>query len=63
MTSSIDRCPFWKQAWTGFIDREGHIVTNYHVIEGAQELIVTMLDESRWEAKIVGVIQIMILRL
>ena len=38
-----------------FIDRKGHIVTNYHVIEGAQELIVTMLDESRWEAKIVGV--------
>ena len=50
--------PMPSEAGSGtgfFIDREGHIVTNYHVIEGAQELIVTMLDESRWEAKIVGV--------
>lgn len=40
---------------TGFlIDRQGHIVTNYHVIEGAQELVVTLLDESRWEAKVIG---------
>jgi S1-C subfamily serine protease len=38
-----------------FIDRYGHIVTNFHVIEGAQELVVTMLDDSRWEAKVVGV--------
>ena len=50
--------PMPSQAGSGtgfFIDQKGHIVTNYHVIEGAQELIVTMLDESRWEASIVGV--------
>jgi S1-C subfamily serine protease len=41
---------------TGFlIDKDGHIVTNYHVIEGAQELMVTLLDESRWNAQVVGV--------
>ena len=42
--------PMPSEAGSGtgfFIDQEGHIVTNYHVIEGAQELIVTMLDENK----------------
>jgi S1-C subfamily serine protease len=35
-------------------DKEGHIITNYHVIEGAEELFVTLPDETTLEAIIVG---------
>ena len=36
------------------IDNTGNIVTNYHVIEGARRLEVTLWDQSRYEARIVG---------
>jgi S1-C subfamily serine protease len=40
---------------SGFVyDTEGHIVTNYHVIEGAEELFVTLADETVLPAQIVG---------
>jgi S1-C subfamily serine protease len=40
---------------SGFVyDTEGHIVTNYHVIEGAQELYVTLADGSTQSASVVG---------
>ena len=40
---------------SGFVyDREGHIITNYHVIEGAEELSVTMPDETVVTAQVVG---------
>jgi S1-C subfamily serine protease len=35
-------------------DAQGHIITNYHVIEGAEELFVTLPDESMVEARVVG---------
>ncbi|MGQ9598152.1 MAG: trypsin-like peptidase domain-containing protein [Anaerolineae bacterium] len=35
-------------------DQEGHIITNYHVIEGAEELFVTLPNEATVEAKVVG---------
>jgi len=31
-------------------DQDGHIVTNYHVVKGAQSLKVTLADHSTWEA-------------
>jgi S1-C subfamily serine protease len=37
------------------IDKEGHIVTNYHVIRDAERLEVTLFDEEKYEAKTVGV--------
>jgi S1-C subfamily serine protease len=37
-----------------FIDRQGHIVTNYHVIEGADELRVNLADGQEYEAELVG---------
>jgi S1-C subfamily serine protease len=40
---------------SGFLyDREGHIVTNYHVIENAEELLVTLADGETYEAQVVG---------
>lgn len=43
---------------SGFIyDTEGHIVTNYHVIENAEELIVTLANGQTYDAKVVGVDQ------
>ncbi|KAH7436182.1 hypothetical protein KP509_05G006800 [Ceratopteris richardii] len=40
---------------SGFIwDRDGHIVTNYHVIRGASDLRVTLGDQSMYDAKVIG---------
>jgi len=40
---------------SGFIwDDEGHIVTNFHVIQGAQALEVTLQDQQSFEARVVG---------
>ncbi|HEY6273490.1 MAG TPA: trypsin-like peptidase domain-containing protein [Terriglobales bacterium] len=42
-------------AGSGFvIDGEGHILTNYHVIENARQLEVTTSDKKRYKAQIVG---------
>ncbi len=35
-------------------DAEGHIVTNLHVIEGAQAAEVVLSDQSNWDARLVG---------
>jgi S1-C subfamily serine protease len=43
-------------AGSGFvIDTDGHILTNYHVIQGAQTIEVTLGDRSRFKAKLIGV--------
>jgi len=40
---------------SGFIyDDRGHIITNYHVIENAEELSVTLADGETYSAEIVG---------
>ncbi|MEL6923310.1 MAG: trypsin-like peptidase domain-containing protein, partial [Bacteroidota bacterium] len=40
---------------SGFIwDKKGHVVTNYHVIKGANRVTVTLADQSVWEAELVG---------
>ena len=40
---------------TGFaIDRDGLIVTNNHVVAGAQRIVVTLVDGEAFEAEIVG---------
>ncbi len=40
---------------TGFIwDEEGHIVTNFHVVQGAELVTVTLQDGSTYEARLVG---------
>lgn len=37
------------------IDREGHILTNYHVIAGADEIAVTLWDGTAVKAQLLGV--------
>ena len=40
---------------SGFvIDKQGHIVTNNHVIAGAEKIVVTLPDETSVEAEVVG---------
>jgi S1-C subfamily serine protease len=42
-------------AGSGFvIDTDGHILTNYHVVQGAQTIEVTLGDQSRYKAKYIG---------
>lgn len=36
------------------LDTEGHIVTNHHVVNNATRLEVTLFDESKWPAEVVG---------
>ena len=35
-------------------DKSGHIITNYHVIQGADKATVTLADRSTWEAELIG---------
>ena len=40
---------------SGFVwDDKGHIITNFHVIQGADRATVTLADRSTWSAKLVG---------
>lgn len=40
---------------TGFVwDDKGHIVTNFHVIQGGSAARVTLSDQSTWKASLVG---------
>nr|HMQ72834.1 S1C family serine protease [Rubrivivax sp.] len=41
---------------TGFVwDRQGHVVTNFHVIQGGSGARVTLADQSSFDARLVGV--------
>ena len=43
-------------AGTGFVwDDSGLIVTNYHVVQGANRVMIRLQDQSSWEAEIIGV--------
>ena len=45
-----------KGTGSGFIwDKQGRVVTNYHVIESASRVEVTLADRSTWPATLVGV--------
>lgn len=37
------------------IDRQGHVLTNFHVVKGAKQIQVTLFDGNDYQAQIVGV--------
>src|SRR5690242_11646802 len=40
---------------SGFVfDREGHILTNNHVIAGAREVVVATSDKKKYKARVIG---------
>lgn len=47
-----------RGAGTGFLwDDRGHVVTNFHVIQGASGARVTLADQSSFDAQLVGVFE------
>ncbi len=53
---TMDIAEIPKGSGSGFLwDDQGHIVTNYHVIEEADKATITLADQSTWDAKLVGV--------
>jgi S1-C subfamily serine protease len=53
-TLDIQQIP--QGSGSGFVwDRDGHIVTNFHVIQVGDAFSVTLADQSEWEARVVGV--------
>ena len=63
ITTSNVRVDYWTRDATeiqrgtgsGFVwDKDGNIVTNYHVIQGADRATVTLADRTTWQASLVG---------
>src|SRR5918994_1727599 len=60
VTGAVEETPFGggeqqRGQGSGFVlDKEGHVVTNQHVVDDAQSLNVTMRDGSRYDATVVG---------
>ena len=48
------RGPSWGQGSGVIVRPDGHILTNFHVVENAVEVRVTLANGRRYEAKIVG---------
>ncbi len=43
-------------AGSGYVwDRQGHIVTNFHVVRGGNAFLVTLADQTQLEARLVGI--------
>ena len=52
---SFDLVTVPRGSGTGFIwNDKGYIVTNYHVVEGARQITITLQDQSNWPAEVVG---------
>jgi S1-C subfamily serine protease len=52
---SLDTMEFPQGSGSGFVwNKQGHIVTNFHVIYGANSIKVTLADRSEHPAKLVG---------
>lgn len=62
-TSQMTKRNYWSNSvyetptgsGSGFIwDKDGSIVTNYHVVKDASNISVTLSDMSTWEAEVIG---------
>jgi S1-C subfamily serine protease len=52
---SLDLLRIPQGAGSGFLwDQDGHVVTNFHVIQEADAARVTLSDNTTWDAKLVG---------
>jgi len=52
---SMDVMQVPRGAGSGFIwDDRGHVVTNFHVIQGVSGARVTLADQTQWQAELVG---------
>ena len=52
---SLDVLQIPRGTGSGFLwDDRGHVVTNFHVIQGANAAHVTLSDQSNWRATLVG---------
>ena len=52
---SFDLLEIPRGAGSGFVyDQQGHIVTNFHVIQDADTATITLADQSTWQARLVG---------
>ena len=52
---SFDLVTVPRGSGTGFVwNDKGYIVTNFHVIEGARQITITLQDQSTWPAEVVG---------
>jgi len=52
---SLDLHEIPRGTGSGFIwDRQGHVITNYHVIQGASSAQVTLADRTSYDAELVG---------
>jgi S1-C subfamily serine protease len=53
---SLNETEIPRGSGSGFIwDREGHVVTNFHVLAGGDTFKVTLADQSTWDARPIGV--------
>ncbi len=51
----LNRSYNWEGTGSGFVyDADGHIVTNYHVVEDAEEVWVALADGESYRAEVVG---------
>jgi S1-C subfamily serine protease len=62
ITTTVVEYPFFwapvAEEGTGsgiILDKEGNVVTNYHVVQDAQSLEVTLPDQSNYQARLVGI--------
>jgi S1-C subfamily serine protease len=52
---SFDLVTVPRGSGTGFVwSEKGYIVTNFHVVEGARKITITLQDQSNWPAEVVG---------
>ena len=56
LSDSIQKKYLMESVGSGIIyDSRGHILTNYHVIENSEQIMVKLMDQREFSAKIVGV--------